>query len=346
MDASPGRRPFGIPFLAVLALLCGPVTNAFAAFDMNRVVAYAEELAKAPFKDPAGTVPKWLLDVSYDQWRDIRFRPDRSLWLDGKQRFTVQFFHPGLYYDRVVGDQRSRRLGGCTRFRFRRANSTTGRTTSRAACRRIWVTPASASTTRSTGPTTATRSSSSSAGATSAPSARTSRSACPPADWRSTPRYRRARSSPTSRSSGWFGRRSTRPRWSSTRFSTARGSPVPTGSRSGPASRPWSRCSRSSSHAKRSPKSASRRSPACFSTARTRCKNTTTSGPRCTTPMVSCCGFRPANGCGGRSTTRRAWMSARSACRTRRASAFCSATATSITTRSSRPTRRRARARG
>ena len=102
MDPSPNRRPFGIPFLAVLALLCGPVTNAFGAFDMNRVVAYAEELAKAPFKDPAGTVPKWLLDVSYDQWRDIRFRPEGSLWLDGKQRFTVQFFHPGLYYDRVV----------------------------------------------------------------------------------------------------------------------------------------------------------------------------------------------------------------------------------------------------
>ncbi|HSD09867.1 MAG TPA: glucan biosynthesis protein G [Candidatus Binatia bacterium] len=97
------RRPLGIPSLVALAFFCGSGTNAFAAFDMSRVAAYAEELAKAPFKDPAGAVPKWLLDVSYDQWRDIRFRPDRSLWLDGKQRFTVQFFHPGLYYDRVVG---------------------------------------------------------------------------------------------------------------------------------------------------------------------------------------------------------------------------------------------------
>jgi glucans biosynthesis protein len=103
MNLSRTRRPFGISSLVALALLCGSIENAFAAFDMDRVAGYAEELSKTSFKDPAGTVPKWLLDLSYDQWRDIRFRPDRSLWLDGKQRFTVQFFHPGLFYDRVVG---------------------------------------------------------------------------------------------------------------------------------------------------------------------------------------------------------------------------------------------------
>lgn len=73
-----------------------------AAFDLDDVTARAEELAKEPYQDGQGKIPKWLLDVSYDQWRDIRFRPEKALWQDRKQRFTVQFFHPGLLYDRAV----------------------------------------------------------------------------------------------------------------------------------------------------------------------------------------------------------------------------------------------------
>jgi len=84
------------------ALSLSSFTRAFAAFDFDDVVRRAQDLAKESFKDERGSVPKWLLDLNYDQWRDIRFRTDRSLWLDKKQRFTVQFFHPGLYYDHTV----------------------------------------------------------------------------------------------------------------------------------------------------------------------------------------------------------------------------------------------------
>jgi periplasmic glucans biosynthesis protein len=83
----------------VLGALARPV---LAGFDMDQVAAAAEKLAEAPWKDPRGEVPKWLLDLGYDRWRDIRFRPDRALWREGKQRFTVQFFHLGLLYDRPV----------------------------------------------------------------------------------------------------------------------------------------------------------------------------------------------------------------------------------------------------
>ncbi len=84
------------------ALSLSPFTRAFAAFDFDDVVRRAQELAKESFKDERGSVPEWLLELSYDQWRDIRFRPDRSLWRDKKLPFQVQFFHPGLYYDRTV----------------------------------------------------------------------------------------------------------------------------------------------------------------------------------------------------------------------------------------------------
>jgi periplasmic glucans biosynthesis protein len=49
-------------------------------------------------------VPDWMLigSLTYDQWRDIRFRPDQALWRDKNLPFQVQFFHPGLYYDHTV----------------------------------------------------------------------------------------------------------------------------------------------------------------------------------------------------------------------------------------------------
>ena len=65
-------------------------------FGFEQVVERAKEVVAAPYKDPRGSVPDWLLKITYDQWRDIRFRPDRALWRDKPSGFQVQFFHPGL----------------------------------------------------------------------------------------------------------------------------------------------------------------------------------------------------------------------------------------------------------
>ncbi len=76
--------------------------RAHAAFGFDDVIARARKLAQEPFQAPPPAVPRWLLDITYDQWRDIRFRPEDALWRDSRSPFQVQFFHPGLYYDRVV----------------------------------------------------------------------------------------------------------------------------------------------------------------------------------------------------------------------------------------------------
>jgi glucans biosynthesis protein len=73
-----------------------------SAFDLGVVAKQAQAMAAAPFRDPRGEVPGWLLEIGYDEWRDIRFRTDRALWRERGLPFEAQFFHPGLYYDRVV----------------------------------------------------------------------------------------------------------------------------------------------------------------------------------------------------------------------------------------------------
>src|SRR5689334_18400749 len=88
--------------LALLLLLVALPCRSAAGFALDDVASVAQHVAAEPFKEPTGQVPDWLLKISYDQWRDIRFRPERALWHDRKLPFEVQFFHPGLYYNRVV----------------------------------------------------------------------------------------------------------------------------------------------------------------------------------------------------------------------------------------------------
>ena len=102
------RRPvascisIGLLALAVI-LVCGLTASGTAtAFDLDDVAAQAQKLAQEPYDPSQGKVPDWLLHINYDQWRDIRFKPDHALWRDRHLPFQVQFFHPGLYYDRAV----------------------------------------------------------------------------------------------------------------------------------------------------------------------------------------------------------------------------------------------------
>ena len=79
-----------------------PVAPPPGNFDFAAVVKKAEQLAGQGWTEPATTAPDWLGKITYDQWRDIRFKPDQALWREEKLPFQVQFFHPGLFYNRTV----------------------------------------------------------------------------------------------------------------------------------------------------------------------------------------------------------------------------------------------------
>jgi glucans biosynthesis protein len=68
----------------------------------EQVRARAEKLAKQPFGEYDNPLPPFLSDLDYDQYRDVRFRPDHSLWIAQKLPFQVQFFSRGsIFRDRV-----------------------------------------------------------------------------------------------------------------------------------------------------------------------------------------------------------------------------------------------------
>ncbi len=62
-----------------------------------RVSARAQALAAEPYRPPADLAVPSLKDLTYDRYRDIRFRKDQALWR-GETPFEVELFHPGFLY--------------------------------------------------------------------------------------------------------------------------------------------------------------------------------------------------------------------------------------------------------
>ncbi|EGF31821.1 Glucans biosynthesis protein G precursor [Oxalobacteraceae bacterium IMCC9480] len=89
--------------LAVLLATCAALAgNSAFAFDFADVAQRAKVLSQSAYKKPAGNLPKSIDNLSYDQYRDIRFNTDKSLWRSARLPFEVAFFHQGLFYDHPV----------------------------------------------------------------------------------------------------------------------------------------------------------------------------------------------------------------------------------------------------
>lgn len=76
-----------------------PAPNPFRFED---VVRRARELSAAPFETAIPQLPEPLNRLSFDDYRDIRFRTDRALLASGNGLFRMQLFHLGFLYQRPV----------------------------------------------------------------------------------------------------------------------------------------------------------------------------------------------------------------------------------------------------
>ncbi|MEM9497839.1 MAG: glucan biosynthesis protein G [Pseudomonadota bacterium] len=85
---------------AVAALPLGPAFPD-TVFSHDTVIALAETLSRKAY-EPRPTVPQDWLDLTYDQYRDIRFPRPNGLWADTDRSYNVDFFAPGLYFPRAA----------------------------------------------------------------------------------------------------------------------------------------------------------------------------------------------------------------------------------------------------
>ena len=88
--------------MLVVPLVAAATGVRAASFGFDDVAARARALATAPYRKPEATLPKDLQGLTYDQYRDIRFRPDKAHWRGARLPFELMFFHQGLYYEQPV----------------------------------------------------------------------------------------------------------------------------------------------------------------------------------------------------------------------------------------------------
>lgn len=91
-SANGSRGPRAVPPAEPAKALTPP-----APFDELRQRARALALEPASERRKL-QLPASIAKLTYDQWRKIRFRPDKSLWRNEPGRFEVQFFHPGFTF--------------------------------------------------------------------------------------------------------------------------------------------------------------------------------------------------------------------------------------------------------
>ena len=63
----------------------------------------AKDLANQPYVAPkTDSLPAWMSNLSYDQYRDIRFNTNQALWATDNLPFRAMLFHPGYLYREPV----------------------------------------------------------------------------------------------------------------------------------------------------------------------------------------------------------------------------------------------------
>jgi glucans biosynthesis protein len=85
-----------------------------APFPEDFVKRQAQQFAAVPFKQEAIALPKGLDALTYDQYRDIRFDIEKSIWKGEPHKFSFDLLHSGFYYTYPVdiyvveGDQQAK----------------------------------------------------------------------------------------------------------------------------------------------------------------------------------------------------------------------------------------------
>ncbi len=75
-----------------------PVTTAgsLGAFTFEDVRRLAQERVRQPYRPPSEVLPEALNNLTFEQYRNIRYRAGSSLWR-GQALFEVEFFHRGYH---------------------------------------------------------------------------------------------------------------------------------------------------------------------------------------------------------------------------------------------------------
>lgn len=89
-------------FACVAGALLGFLPTSASAFDFQDVAQRARRLADDPYKKPDVVLPPELRNLNYENYHQIRYKPERMPWRNAKLPFELDFFPPGWHFDQPV----------------------------------------------------------------------------------------------------------------------------------------------------------------------------------------------------------------------------------------------------
>ena len=86
----------------VFAVAAAVVAWPARAFDFGDVIQIAGELAGRPYRPRTATIPDELRKLTFAQFQQIHFKPERNLWHRANIPFEVSFVHLGTAFAEPV----------------------------------------------------------------------------------------------------------------------------------------------------------------------------------------------------------------------------------------------------
>ncbi|QQR68949.1 MAG: glucan biosynthesis protein [Alphaproteobacteria bacterium] len=102
-EGDQARPRKGAAAAATVASVPRRKTEGGVPFSYDQLIDKAKLLARKPFAPPSEALPEWLANLDYDGYRDLRYRPEKSLWHEEDLPYQMQFFHRGgLYRQKII----------------------------------------------------------------------------------------------------------------------------------------------------------------------------------------------------------------------------------------------------
>lgn len=79
-----------------------PILGEPIDFSRTRLLEFAQKLSKKPYAPASYELPPGLRELSYDQYRDIRFKDSAALFGSDGSRFRADLLHSGFFFDTPV----------------------------------------------------------------------------------------------------------------------------------------------------------------------------------------------------------------------------------------------------
>lgn len=97
------RSSVALSFAAVFILYAtaataGPVYTRDGPFNADTVIEIARKLSKSSYVPPKSSLPSFFAKLTYDQYRDIRFRRSATFWVGHRRMFRLQLLPMGYLF--------------------------------------------------------------------------------------------------------------------------------------------------------------------------------------------------------------------------------------------------------